>query len=247
MQFSFQAAFALGWQTFRSRYGALLGASAVVVFAYFAISVVSNLARLALAPQAPGAVMEPDDFTVAFLLFNSSVDLVLGVFFTVPLSAGVLLLALRHTRAESPPFGAVFAGFSERYGPLAGIGALWIAPSLLVYAPVLLGPSPLFLLLIPVGLVLAARFGLVLLLCMDRRLGVMESYSASWRLTGPDRVFWPLLGILLALLLINALCAALLLLPLIFFGAPLAIAVSAAAYELIAGGAESGGAPAAAP
>lgn len=239
MQFSFQAAFALGWQTFRSRYGALLGAAVVVIFATFAVSTVANLARLALSPQAPGIAMEPDDFTIAFLVFNSSIDLLLNVLFSIPLFAGFLLLALRHLRGESPPPGAVFAGFSERYGPLVGIGALWMAPGLLVSAPVLMGPSPLFLLLIPVGVVLAVRFSLSWLLCMDRRLGVMESYAASWRLTGPDPVFWPLLGVALSLILITALSAALLLLPLIFFGAPFAAAVIAACYELIAGGAES--------
>lgn len=239
MHFSFQAAFALGWQTFRARYGALLGASAAFMFAYFAVFAVANLARLALAPQVPGAILEPDDFTLAFLLFNSSVDMALGVLFTVPLLAGVLLLALKHTRGESPPIGEVFVGFSERYGPLVGIGALAAAPLLLVSAPVLFGPSPLFLLLIPVGVVLAVRFNLCWLLCVDprRRLGVVESYATSWRLTGPDRIFWPLLGVALALFLITALCSALLFLPLIFFGMPFTIAVIAACYELIAGGA----------
>jgi len=249
MHFSFQAAFALGWQTFRSRYGALLGASVVFLFAWFAVSTVANLSRLALSPQAPGVAMEPDDFTIAFLLFNSSIDMALSVLFTVPLLAGLLLLALRHIRGESPPLGTLFAGFSERYGPLVGIGALGTAPLLLVSAPVLLGPSPLFLLLIPVGVVLAVRFYLIYLLCVDprRRLGVIESYATSWRLTGPDPVFWPLLGVVLALFLIGVLCTALLLLPLIFFGVPFAIAVAAASYELIAGGAESGGAADAAP
>jgi len=240
MQFSFQAAFALGWQTFRSRYGALLGASAVVVFAYLAVSAVASLARLALAPQAPGAAMEPDDFTVGFLLLNSSLDLLIGVLFSGPLVAGYLLLALNHVRGESPPLGVLFAGFSERYAPLVGIGALAVAPFLLVAALLLeVGPSPLFLLLIPVGVVLGIRFYLVWLLCLDprSRLGAVESYAASWRLTGPDRVLWPLLGVALSLSLIGVLCTALLLLPLIFFGMPFAIAVNAAAYELIAGGA----------
>lgn len=248
MHFSFQAAFALGWQTFRSHYGALLGAAVVVMFASFAVSTVANLARLALAPQAPGTVMEPDNFTIAFLLFNSSVDLVLNMLFTGPLLAGALLLALKHTRGESPPFGVLFAGFSERYEPLVSIGALGTAPLLLSLAPVLFGPSPLFLLLIPVGVVLVVRFYLCLLLCMDprRRLGAIESYATSWRLTGPDRVFWPLLGVFLALALISALCAVLLFLPLIFFAMPLIFPVIAACYELIAGSAEPGGEPASA-
>jgi len=250
MQFSFRAAFALGWQTFRSRYGALLGAAVVVMFAPLAVFFVTSSARAAFVGEVPDLSTQPGQIALPFVLRNASFDLLLGVLFNAPLYAGFLLLALKHTRGESPPLGVLFAGFSERYAPLVGIGALSAAPLLLaaglsVYVP----PSPMFLLLIPVGVVLAVRFSFCWLLCVDprRRLGVIESYSTSWRLTGPDRVLWPLLGVVLSLILISVLCAVPLFLPLVFFAMPFTTAVIAACYELIAGSAESGAPADAAP
>jgi hypothetical protein len=156
--------------------------------------------------------------------------------------------------------GTLFAGF-RRYWPLVGIGVLlmliFMAP--VVVAALFLGFGALFLggtsAALPAITVTAILVGLVLicifimlytklifasLLCIDprTRLGVCESISTSWRMTGPD--FWPLLGLIIVMGLILIGTSILLVLPLFFVGIPLCLAITVSAYELIMSEQEAG-------
>ena len=224
--FTFKAAFALGYATFKSSYGALLGASVVFTLVLMGVSFLQEL-------LAPG------------------LGIIIHIFLDSPLWAGMALLAVRHIRGESPPLKTLFAGFT-RYWPLVGIGALfmlilWLVPFVLFLLLVLALGGGVFSVGGIVAFTLAALgytvfFAVWLLfvpmLCLDprRQLGVRESFATSWKRTAP--VFWPLLGLYLVLLLISAVTLILLVLPFIFIGFPLAVAVTAAAYELIIGEAD---------
>ncbi|MGI9311652.1 MAG: hypothetical protein ACR2P7_09030 [bacterium] len=232
MTFSFKGALGDGWRLFKARYRALLGATAAFGLALLIIDIVLH------------AVESP------------LLDLVVAVFLSGPLLAGLQFLALLHLRdqlpALRPGLRALLAGFA-RYRPLVGINA--------VLALAMIGWAALFLVgwtialggwsaggaIIGALLATASTLGLAVvyvrlffapLLCVDsrRRLGFKASLATSWRLTGA--CFWRLLGVLLAVALLVATTAALLVLPLIFLGAPLAVAVIAAAYESIVGKAE---------
>ena len=245
MPFSFDAAFKGGYNTFKSRYGSLLAAVVVFILVMVAMAVVSGVLN-----AAAGIKPEPGQTTW--------IDLLVSIFFTNVFTIGIALLALQLHRGESPGMSTLFAGFG-RYWPLVGIGVLMI---LIFVAPVLVvlligGVSgwiltlssgsemafgPAFFIAAIVGLCLIVffivRLSFVALLCVDprRRLGVAASFATSWRATGP--VFWPLLGLIIVMGLILGLSVVLLVLPVIFVGIPLYIAVLVAAYELVMGDGE---------
>ena len=224
--FTFQAAFALGYATFKSHYGALLGASVVFTLVLMGVSFLQEL-------LAPG------------------LGILMHLFLDCPLWAGLAVLAVRHIRGESPELKTLFAGFT-RYWPLVGIGVLfmlilWLVPFVLFLMLVLALGDGIFSIGV-IGVFTLASLGyavffavwllFVPMLCLDprRQLGIRESFATSWKRTAP--VFWPLLGLYLVLLFISAVTLILLLLPFIFIGFPLAVAVTAAAYELIIGEAD---------
>ena len=224
--FTFQAAFALGYATFKSRYGALLGAGTVFMLVLTGVGFLQEL-------LAPG------------------LGIIIHIFLDSPLWAGMALLAVRHIRGESPELKTLFAGFT-RYWPLVGIGALfmlilWLVPFVLFLVLVLAlgggvfsvgGIAAFTLAALGYSVFFAVWLLFVPMLCLDprRQLGIRESFATSWKRTAP--VFWPLLGLYLVLLLISAVTLILLVLPFIFIGFPLAVAVTAAAYELIIGEAD---------
>ena len=224
--FTFQAAFALGYATFKSRYGALLGAGVVFMLVLTGVGFLQEL-------LAPG------------------LGIIIHIFLDSPLWAGMAMLTVRHIRGESPELKTLFAGFT-RYWPLVGIGALfmlilWLVPFVLFLLLVLALGDGIFSIGV-IGVFTLASLGyavffavwllFVPMLCLDprRQLGIRESFATSWKRTAP--VFWPLLGLYLVLLLISAVTLMLLLLPFIFIGFPLAVAVTAAAYELVIGEAD---------
>jgi hypothetical protein len=240
MQFTFEAAFAKGMALFKSRYGGLLAATLVFILLLVGVGLAKALVNSVL-----GA--DPDQTSA------TATDHLIDIFISVPLTAGILLIALQHLRGESPAMGTLFAGF-RRYWPLVGIGVLlmliFMAP--VVVAALFLGFGALFLggtsAALPAITVTAILVGLVLicifimlytklifasLLCIDprTRLGVCESISTSWRMTGPD--FWPLLGLIIVMGLILIGTSILLVLPLFFVGIPLCLAITVSAYELI--------------
>ena len=227
MTFTFKAALGLGCRTFKSNYGALLGAS--VVF----------LLVSAGAEFLQGVIPVPGLGLLTYIFLNG------------PLWAGMAVLAVLHVRGESPPLQTLFAGFT-RYWPLAGISALlllivWLLPSslmlMLAFAISLNWSDPaaatLLVLAIPFiacALFFSVRLLFAPLLCLDphRQLGIKASFTTAWKLTAP--FFWPLLGLLLVVALIATATVMLFVLPFIVIGFPLGIAVMAAGYELITGG-----------
>ena len=240
MQFTFDAAFSKGGSLFKSRYGGLLSATLVFILVLLGVGLVKYIVNTAL-----GA--DPDRTT------TTGTDHLIDIFFTTPFTAGLLLIALLHLRGESPPMGTLFAGF-RRYWPLVGIGVLlmliFVGP--IVVAALFLGFGGLImggtsaaapaitvtailigLVLICILIMLYTKLIFVSLLCIDprTRLGVCDSISTSWRITGP--VFWPLLGLIIVMGLILIGTTIVLVLPLIFVGIPLCLAISVSAYELV--------------
>ena len=198
MQFTFEAAFAKGMALFKSRYGGLLAATLVFILLLVGVGLAKALVNSVLGADPDQTSATPTDHLI-------------DIFISVPLTAGIFLIALQHLRGESPAMGTLFAGF-RRYWPLVGIGVLlmliFMAP--VVVAALFLGFGFLFIggtsAAVPAITVTAILVGLVLicifimlytklifasLLCIDprTRLGVCESISTSWRMTGPD--FWP--------------------------------------------------------
>ena len=240
MQFTFDAAFAKGMALFKSRYGGLLAATLVFILVLLGVGLVKALVNTVLG-------VDPNHTS------PTATDHLIDIFFTVPLTAGILLIALLHLRGESPAMGTLFAGF-RRYWPLVGIGVLlmliFVGP--IVVAALFLGFGALFLggtsAALPAITVTAILVGLVLicilimlytklifasLLCIDprTRLGVCDSIATSWRMTGP--VFWPLLGLIIVMGLILIGTIIVLVLPVFFVGIPLCLAITVSAYELV--------------
>ena len=74
--------------------------------------------------------------------------------------------------------------------------------------------------------------GLSFAVCYDTQCGVMDSLRHSWMITQP--VVLSLLGLIIVLVLIAALCFVALVLPYLFLAAPLGMGVAGAAYCMIA-------------
>jgi hypothetical protein len=241
MPFSFGEAFSQGSNTFKTRYGSLLGATAVFILVMIGI----GIAQLVLDTVFGHA--DSNDPTLS--------DLLITVFVSNVFGPGLFLYAVQLHRGQSPGLGTLFAGFS-RYWPMVGIGVLvslifggialgmaffaglGFAVSSIGSAPDLsLGAGFAIAVLVAVCLSLffATRLAFVSVLCIDpeRQYGVTESFAASWRMTGP--IFWPLLGLIIVLSLILTASLLLLVLPVIFVGIPLFTVVLAAAYQLALG------------
>ncbi|MDP7087819.1 MAG: hypothetical protein QF360_09370 [Phycisphaerales bacterium] len=239
MSFSFSAAFEQGSNTFKTRYGALLGAVVVFILVMLGAGIVQAIVNAAF-----GLGYEHDSMTIP--------DLLITIFFSNVFGPGIFLMAVQLHRGESPGMGTLFAGFS-RYWPLVGIGVLLslifgaIAIGVAFFAGVGMLTSSAdglalgggFVIAVLVGLCLSlffmTRLAFVGILCIDpqRQLGVADSFATSWRMTGP--IFWPLLGLIIVLSLILIVSIALLVLPVVFIGAPLFLAVLSAAYQLAVG------------
>ena len=236
MSFSFSAAFEQGSNTFKTRYGALLGAVVVFILVMLGAGIVQAIVNAAF-----GLGYEHDSMTIP--------DLLITIFFSNVFGPGIFLMAVQLHRGESPGMGTLFAGFS-RYWPLVGIGVLLslifgaIAIGVAFFAGVGMLTSSADGLALGGGFVIAVlvslclslffmtRLAFVGILCIDpqRQLGVADSFATSWRMTGP--IFWPLLGLIIVLSLILIVSIALLVLPVVFIGAPLFLAVLSAAYQL---------------
>jgi len=239
MSFSFSAAFEQGSNTFKTRYGALLGAVVVFILVMLGAGIVQAIVNAAF-----GLGYEHDSMTIP--------DLLITIFFSNVFGPGIFLMAVQLHRGESPGMGTLFAGFS-RYWPLVGIGVLLslifgaIAIGVAFFAGIgivassadglALGGGLAIAVLVSLCLILffMTRLAFVGILCIDpqRQLGVADSFATSWRMTGP--IFWPLLGLIIVLSLIFIVSIALLVLPAVFIGAPLFLAVLSAAYQLAVG------------
>ena len=235
MSFSFSAAFEQGSNTFKTRYGALLGAVVVFILVMLGAGIVQAIVNAAF-----GLGYEHDSMTIP--------DLLITIFFSNVFGPGIFLMAVQLHRGESPGMGTLFAGFS-RYWPLVGIGvlletitigvALFAGVGMLISSAdgLALGGGLAIAVLVSLCLILffMTRLAFVGILCIDpqRQLSVADSFATSWRMTGP--IFWPLLGLIIVLSLIFIVSAVLLVLPAVFIGAPLFLAVLSAAYQLAVG------------
>jgi hypothetical protein len=247
MQFTVDAAFSKGYDLFKSRYGALLSATGVFILILVAVGIVKLIINRELG--IPPEQTDP-----------STTDHLINIFISNPLGVGLVFITLLHLRNESPPMSTLFAGF-KRYWPIVGINVLI---SLIVFIPIAAAALTLGFTAImgaatssapavtaPIIVIAAVGAGVIVfvaiimivtrlffasLLCIDprHRLGVGASLATSWRMTGP--VFWPLLGLIIIMALILIGTTILLVLPLIFVGIPLCLAITASAYELIING-----------
>ncbi len=233
MRFNFDAAFELGWRTFRARYAALL----VALMAFMIVFLVDALLVLTLA------------WVTGKPLASHLLNL---VFFLGPFSAGLLLQVLKHVRGEaSPKYSTLFAGL-RRYEYLVAIGVLLCIPAISPFfvADILLNPelensgeaSGASFVVVAVtftAIWVVLRLSFAPLLCVDpaRQLGVAESLRTSWRLTRHP-VVWSLLVLSLTQVLILMGTLLTLLVPMFMFGLPLVLSLWCAAYELLAGDAK---------
>lgn len=235
MHFSFGAAFELGWRTFKAHYGALLGATMLLMLVsslgFFPLFVLLG-GIIELFGQTPGSI------ALANILY-----MLVGAFFFNPIMAGALLLFVKHVRGEeSPGIGTLFSGFGQPYKQVVSIGGIIIAITLVsqmvateawaTYSAVaILFGVALYLASLWVGL----RLQFASVLCVDpaHRTGVSESLRRSWELTRPP-VIWSYMGLVVVTMAIAMTSFALLILPVFFFGLPLMMAVCAAAYVLLA-------------
>jgi hypothetical protein len=113
MSFSFNAAFEQGSNTFKTRYGALLGAVVVFMLVMLGAGVIQHIINAAI-----GFDNDPNSMTIP--------DLLIMIFFSNVFTPGIYLMTVQLHRGESPRMGTLFAGFS-RYWPLVGIGVLiWL-------------------------------------------------------------------------------------------------------------------------
>lgn len=232
-------AYEMGWQVFKARYGLLLGASCLYLLIVFAASMVAMITSLfTLLPLV--------DWAAQFLFY--------------PLMwIGLMWVGLGIIRGESGGVADLFAGF-KRYWPVVGAQALVLlityaivlVPSVLLVVTLgVMGVGGAFggssnntitllvivgtvvLLMIVPMLVVLPRIVLAPLVCLDtkqRVLGPVESFKTSWRMTGKPGVWGGLIVLWLLMVVISIVCAALLVLPVLFLAMPLGTAVFAAAY-----------------
>ena len=233
--YSFAGAFTCGGSLFRERYAPLLGASAV----FFALVVVELTIGFVLdATLGEGASDVLTFFTAVFL------D---GPLVVSWLYAGVAVL-----RRGTLDGTNLFRGF-DRYWRSVGVYVAAMLAGVLLFAPIVgigfalegLGRSghslgiALFVPLLVGGVLLylyvLARVTPALLMIVDEHqiggaAGVVDSVMRSW--SAPrGAVGWSLLALGLLCFVILLLSLLLLVLPYLFVGMPLVLAVAAAAYE----------------
>ncbi len=229
--YSFGGALGAGWAVFKRRYPLLLAVTLV------------NLVILA-AISAFGLWMER---LIGFNLVNLG-----AAFFVTPqLSAGLVVLAAGMARGPAGDFEEMFSGFRrvlmiagiQFFLFLAGLGLL--TPGLIMTAVIvgfgggggvgLVMIGAVLIVSIVVVMFVMVRFSLAQPLAVDALVEDMDLFAhlrMSWTLT--ERVWPSLIGLGIVLGVLIAVCSLLLVLPAIFFAAPLVLAVYGAAYAMLA-------------
>jgi hypothetical protein len=199
----------------KENYGALLAAS----FVYMVISV-----ALSFIPILGG---------LASLIISG------------PLMAGWYYMGVRAVRGRTE-FGDLFLGF-RKFGETLGIYWLLVLIMLGASIPVFIGLAAAFATdgegagvaaLVTGGVIsfvlwiyFGVRLSLAWQVCMDTDLGITESLGRSWNITRP--YFGALIGLWICVTLIYVGLIIMCVLPVIFLGMPLIVAVTGAAYCLI--------------
>ncbi|MCW5777401.1 MAG: hypothetical protein KIS87_13275 [Phycisphaeraceae bacterium] len=230
--YSFGAAFEAGWSIFKGYYGLLICAT----LAYLAYSLVSGMIGWTLE-QSIG--FDPLGMLSPFLL-------------DMHVHVGMLMLVVGLVRGASGGFGDVFHGF-RRYGQVLLITLIYYVVIFLVSLPLLIvvvatvftsqGSSPgaalglilAVIVVLPACAFFATRLYPGIVLIADpraRHLNLSECISLGWRMTG-NMVWLSLIGLWIVLGVMVLISFLLLILPGIFFGMPLSIAVMGAAYSLL--------------
>lgn len=229
--YSFAAAFSLGWTSFKRQYPLLLAVSIVYLVI---VSAVGGVGYVVLRTTGFNYVSP-----IAFFLLYPH----LGV--------GLVLTGGAMARGHRPDFAEMFAGYRALW-PIAGIQFflfLMAMPFALVIVVVTativafgggggLGLGVIIILAV-VGMValvgLWVRFLLAEAIVADPRMPRMDLFAAlrlSWALTSG---VWPsLIGLGIVLGLLSMIAMAMLVLPAIFLAVPLMVSVYGAAYAMLA-------------
>jgi hypothetical protein len=228
-EYSFENAFSRGWQSLKASYGLVLGAAMTLVGIGIAFAVAGMIFEEALGF---------DPISIAETFFVSPM-----------LNAGMILLTAMLARGHSPPYAALFHGFSRYWmvflinlvvlACIAGLG-LVLLPGLLAMMAGSddLGTVLLFIgaiCFLPAAIFLHTRIGFAVVIAVDPGTncqGVSEALRQSWRMT--EKHWLSLIGLYIVLGLIAIASALLLVLPLFFFGIPLLMTVTGAAYAQLA-------------
>ena len=224
----------MGWDAFTSRYGVLLGCSALYVLILIGAKIVTIFTSLfTLLPLVEWA---------AIFLFYPIVLL------------GLLDIGYAAARGRRADVSMLFGPFN-RYWPVVGTSALvtigvWIATVVPVLLIVLLGTVSMatssggpalgvgilaasFIALLSVYLLLVPRIMFAPMICLDteiRKSGVTDSIRIAWLMTRRKGVRPRLIVILILGWALAVVCALLFVLPLLFIAMPLGITVYGAAY-----------------
>lgn len=229
--FSFANAFAEGWRTFKERYAMLLAVSLIYLLIFAAVAYVGDwLDRLVGFPIP---------------------SIVINILLLSPLGAGAFYAGASAVRGGPAATADMFLGFS-RYWPVVGVGllitlAMWalgFAGGLVMFVIIMLAQATdlAWLLAIPVGIALivatiylGVRLSFALIVAIDPqgpRPGVTDAIRLSWEMTRGAALWLFVLGLCAGLIVLAT--ALLFVLPMLFFGVPLALAVYGAAYAQIA-------------
>lgn len=262
--FTFGNAFDLGWRVFQARYLLLLGVSALT-FGLTMAGSISVMGIDAAAARATGSAA----LTLHALSFV--INVCLTVFVNLPLAVGSIWLVVPIVRGEAGSFVDLFAPYRRLLQlvvtgillalivlavSLVGIaivamGAIWAGRSSGAPGAIAVIGVGVVVILVP-ALIVAARLAPAYLLVVDPEaspggaLGPIQALKEAWRIT--DGHLLRLIGLGLVVSVIAMVTVLACLLPWIFFGNPLNLAVYGAAYALlVSGGVEARKAPTAVP
>lgn len=152
----------------------------LVVLAWFVGTIVgSSITYIGMIAQF--ALQANDQEVLGWIAYCAG--LLLGMPLSIWMHMGLVRYTLKLARGQAPGFGEIFAG-----GPLFPL----IGASLLVALGVTVG----FALLIVPGVVLALGWVFVTYLVIERRVGVLDAFGASWRATNGSKLSLLVLGLL---------------------------------------------------
>jgi hypothetical protein len=234
--YSFENAFARGWEVFKAHYGPVLAA--------------------ALIPLGIGILFAIVGTVFAAVAGFDPLGILQALFIAPMLNAGVMLFTARLARGEAPPVGTVFDGFKVYWRvflvnllmmAISIVLAVFIIPGFIAMAA---GAADLGLILIIVGALcvllgavfIQSRLGFATVIAADPAVGcrgVTDALRLSWRMTETSWV--SLIGLYIVLGLIAIGCTLLLIIPLFLFAMPLMMAVIGAAYAQLSGPLVGGG------
>ena len=259
--FSADKALSLGWKTLKANYGFLLGMTALYFGIALALSVVCLVLSF-IAILTFNYLLASGDIVLNNVL-NAIIDsipfTILTTLLLFPIGVGIQWVYIQCARGEKSTISDLFFGFS-RYRWIVGIGIIiQIVSSLIFWCSAYFidssgwlielnsatleepmtaqmdGSTVIAILVLWVAMVVISIWWMFPgIICVDPKMGGKGSTAClgeSYRGTSP--VFWRLVGMEIGIGFILFFCTILLVLPLIFLGIPLMMAMHGAAYTLI--------------